>query len=110
MDYGVERMILKSCRLFGKDHAPAKFAHRKPSKGVPIMPDNVAIARQEVSIANRILANEGLLDAFGHVSMRHPAIPERFLISRHRAPDLVAPADIVELGLDGEPAVPTAFR
>jgi ribulose-5-phosphate 4-epimerase/fuculose-1-phosphate aldolase len=74
------------------------------------MPDSLATARQDVAIANRILANEGLLDAFGHVSMRHPAIPERFLISRHRAPELVQPADIVELNLDGEPAVPTAFR
>jgi ribulose-5-phosphate 4-epimerase/fuculose-1-phosphate aldolase len=79
-------------------------------QGEPIMPDTIATARQELSVANRILANEGLLDAFGHVSMRHPAIPERFLISRHRAPELVTPADIVELGLDGEPAVPTAFR
>jgi ribulose-5-phosphate 4-epimerase/fuculose-1-phosphate aldolase len=74
------------------------------------MPDPLATAREDVAIANRILANEGLLDAFGHVSMRHPAIPERFLISRHRAPELVQPADIVELSLDGEPAVPTPFR
>jgi ribulose-5-phosphate 4-epimerase/fuculose-1-phosphate aldolase len=74
------------------------------------MPDNLATAREDVAIANRILANEGLLDAFGHVSMRHPTIPERFLISRHRAPELVQPADIVELSLDGEPAVPTSFR
>jgi ribulose-5-phosphate 4-epimerase/fuculose-1-phosphate aldolase len=74
------------------------------------MPDSLATARHDVAIANRILANEGLLDAFGHVSMRHPGMPERFLISRHRAPELVQPADIVELNLDGEPAVPTAFR
>jgi ribulose-5-phosphate 4-epimerase/fuculose-1-phosphate aldolase len=74
------------------------------------MPDSLAAAREEVSVANRILANEGLLDAFGHVSMRHPAMPDRFLISRHRAPELVTPEDIVELGLDGEPAVPTEFR
>lgn len=74
------------------------------------MPDSLAAAREEVAVANRILANEGLLDAFGHVSMRHPADPGRFLISRHRAPELVQPPDIVELGLDGEPAVPTHFR
>jgi HCOMODA/2-hydroxy-3-carboxy-muconic semialdehyde decarboxylase len=74
------------------------------------MPDSLAAAREDVAIANRILANEGLLDAFGHVSMRHPTNPGRFLISRHRAPELVQPADIVELNLDGEPAVPTSFR
>jgi ribulose-5-phosphate 4-epimerase/fuculose-1-phosphate aldolase len=74
------------------------------------MPDSLATAREEVAIANRILANEGLLDAFGHVSMRHPTNAERFLISRHRAPELVDAGDIVELNLDGEPAVPTNFR
>ncbi len=74
------------------------------------MPDSLATTREEVAIANRILAHEGLLDAFGHVSMRHPGDPNRFLISRHRAPELVQPADIVELNLEGEPAVPTTFR
>jgi len=74
------------------------------------MPDSLAAAREEVAVANRILANEGLLDAFGHVSMRHPGDPGRFLISRHRAPELVQAADIVELDLAGEPAVPTPFR
>jgi len=74
------------------------------------MPDNLASPREEVALANRILANEGLFDAFGHVSMRHPGDPARFLISRHRAPELVQAGDIVELNLAGEPAVPTAFR
>jgi ribulose-5-phosphate 4-epimerase/fuculose-1-phosphate aldolase len=74
------------------------------------MQDILATARHDLAVANRILANEGLFDAFGHVSMRHPEIPERFLLSRHRAPELVQPEDIVELGLDGEPAVPTNFR
>jgi HCOMODA/2-hydroxy-3-carboxy-muconic semialdehyde decarboxylase len=74
------------------------------------MPDSLSQAREDVAVANRILAHEGLLDAFGHVSIRHPANPERFLISRHRAPELVQADDIVELGLDGEPAVPTNFR
>jgi ribulose-5-phosphate 4-epimerase/fuculose-1-phosphate aldolase len=74
------------------------------------MPDSLAAAREEVALANRILANEGLFDAFGHVSMRHPGDPARFLISRHRAPELVQAADIVELNLAGEPAVPTTFR
>jgi hypothetical protein len=49
------------------------------------MPDLLAEARQELSTANRILANEGVVDAFGHVSMRHPADLNRYLISRHRA-------------------------
>jgi ribulose-5-phosphate 4-epimerase/fuculose-1-phosphate aldolase len=74
------------------------------------MPDSLAQARDDVALANRILANEGIFDAFGHVSLRHPADPERFLISRHRAPELVQQADILELDLDGKPAVPTPHR
>jgi ribulose-5-phosphate 4-epimerase/fuculose-1-phosphate aldolase len=74
------------------------------------MPDSLAQAREDVALANRILANEGIFDAFGHVSLRHPANPEHFLISRHRAPELVQPADILELDLDGKPAAPTPHR
>ena len=50
--------------------------------------------------ASRILAHHGVLDAWGHVSMRHPKNPERYLISRARAPALVTAQDIMELDLD----------
>jgi HCOMODA/2-hydroxy-3-carboxy-muconic semialdehyde decarboxylase len=53
--------------------------------------------------ANRILAQQGVLDAFGHVSIRHPANPERYLLSRARAPALVAADDIMEFDLDSNP-------
>jgi HCOMODA/2-hydroxy-3-carboxy-muconic semialdehyde decarboxylase len=46
--------------------------------------------------ANRILAHQGIVDAFGHVSARHDARPERFLMSRNLAPGLVTEGDIVE--------------
>jgi ribulose-5-phosphate 4-epimerase/fuculose-1-phosphate aldolase len=58
---------------------------------------------QDLVIANRILAREEVVDAYGHVSVRHPDDPERFLIARSLAPELVGPADIVELDLDGRP-------
>jgi HCOMODA/2-hydroxy-3-carboxy-muconic semialdehyde decarboxylase len=58
---------------------------------------------QDLVIANRILAREDVVDAYGHVSVRHPDNPHRFLIARSLAPELVAPADIVELDLDGQP-------
>src|SRR6202521_2447742 len=57
----------------------------------------------ELVIANRILAKEEVVDAYGHVSVRHPDHPDRFFIARSLAPDLVGPEDIVELGLDGQP-------
>jgi ribulose-5-phosphate 4-epimerase/fuculose-1-phosphate aldolase len=57
----------------------------------------------ELVVANRILANENVVDAYGHVSIRHPGNPERFFISRSIAPEFVERTDIMELNLDGEP-------
>lgn len=56
--------------------------------------------------ANRILAHEGVVDAYGHVSVRHPGRPDRFLLSRSRSPELVDIDDVLEFGLDGEPVDP----
>jgi HCOMODA/2-hydroxy-3-carboxy-muconic semialdehyde decarboxylase len=58
-------------------------------------------AIRDVVIANRILANEGVVDAYGHVSIRHPLDPRRYLLSRSRAPELVEPGDILEFDLAG---------
>ena len=58
---------------------------------------------QDLVIANRILAKEDVVDAYGHVSVRHPDDPSHFLIARSLAPELVTAEDIVELGLDGQP-------
>jgi ribulose-5-phosphate 4-epimerase/fuculose-1-phosphate aldolase len=58
---------------------------------------------RDLVIANRILAREDVVDAYGHVSVRHPEDPSRFLIARSLAPELVTAADIVELGPDGQP-------
>ena len=58
---------------------------------------------RDLVIANRILAKEEVVDAYGHVSIRHPDNPNHFLIARSLAPDLVTADDLVELGLDGQP-------
>lgn len=60
-------------------------------------------ALDDLVIANRILAHEGIVDAYGHVAIRHPEHPERFFIARSLAPELVTREDIVELQLDGAP-------
>jgi ribulose-5-phosphate 4-epimerase/fuculose-1-phosphate aldolase len=60
-----------------------------------------ALLIEDLVAANRILAMEGIVDGYGHVSVRHDKNPERFLISRSIAPELVTSADIVELDLDG---------
>lgn len=60
--------------------------------------------KRHLVVANRILADQGVVDAFGHVSQRHPDHPDRFFLSRSRSPELVEPADIMEFTLDGEVA------
>jgi len=52
--------------------------------------------------ANRILAREDVVDAFGHVSLRPPDNPSRYVMSRSRSPELVEFDDLMEFELDGE--------
>jgi ribulose-5-phosphate 4-epimerase/fuculose-1-phosphate aldolase len=56
---------------------------------------------EELVTANRILAREGVVDSFGHVSVRHPYDPQHYLLSRARAPDCIENGDIMEFALDG---------
>ena len=67
------------------------------------MANTLSDALRELAIANRMVANEGVLDAFGHVSMRHPDNPKRYFLSRSRAPELVGPAGFIENDLDSQP-------
>jgi HCOMODA/2-hydroxy-3-carboxy-muconic semialdehyde decarboxylase len=57
---------------------------------------------EELVTANRVLANEGIVDSFGHVSARHPGNPKHYLLSRARAPERIEGSDIVEYTLEGE--------
>jgi HCOMODA/2-hydroxy-3-carboxy-muconic semialdehyde decarboxylase len=56
---------------------------------------------EELVTANRILARENVVDSFGHISVRHPEHPRRYLLSRSRAPDCIERDDIMEFTLDG---------
>jgi HCOMODA/2-hydroxy-3-carboxy-muconic semialdehyde decarboxylase len=58
---------------------------------------------KDLVAANRILAHEQVVDAFGHVSVRHPVNHDHFLLARSVAPALVEPADIQEYDLDANP-------
>jgi ribulose-5-phosphate 4-epimerase/fuculose-1-phosphate aldolase len=61
------------------------------------------VALNELVIANRILANENVVDAYGHVSVRHPANPERFFMAHMLAPpEVVEQKDLIEFTLDGK--------
>jgi ribulose-5-phosphate 4-epimerase/fuculose-1-phosphate aldolase len=72
------------------------------------MPHALDEACYQLAVANRIVAHEGVLDGFGHVSIRHPDDPGRYLLSRSRSPELVEPSDILEFSLDSTLLTPTS--
>lgn len=58
---------------------------------------------EDLVVANHILFDQGVVDAFGHISVRHDKRPDRFLLARNMAPGRVASEDIIEFSLDGDP-------
>jgi HCOMODA/2-hydroxy-3-carboxy-muconic semialdehyde decarboxylase len=63
----------------------------------------LAAAIEDLVDANHILADQGVVDGFGHVSVRHPEKPTRYLLSRNIAPEQVTASDIIEFDLDSAP-------
>jgi len=57
----------------------------------------------DLAAAGRILVTQGVMDGFGHVSLRHPGAPNRYFMARSIAPALVTPNDIIEYDLDSNP-------
>ncbi len=57
----------------------------------------------DLVLANKILFGLNVVDAFGHISVRHPKDPNRFLMARHLPPGMVTPKDIVLFDLDSTP-------
>jgi len=76
--------------------ARAAGAQPAPASAGPVDPALI----DDLVAANRILADQGVVDGYGHVSIRHPADPQRYLMSRSIAPETVTAADIMEYDLD----------
>ncbi len=55
---------------------------------------------EDLAAANRILVDQGVFDAAGHVSMRHPGSAQRFLMARALAPQMITAGDIMEFDFD----------
>ena len=70
-----------------------------PKSAGPVAAERLA----DLAAASRILVAQGVVDGFGHVSMRHPSAPDRYLMARAVAPALVTPDDIIEYDLDSNP-------
>ncbi len=68
--------------------------------------DAITRVKRDLVIANRILAQQNVLDAYGHVSIRHPHDAQKYFLARSLSPALVEEDDIIEFNLDGSPAGP----
>lgn len=82
----------------GAPLAPARAADPAPPADPALLADLV--------LANRILADQGVVDGFGHVSARHDKRADRFWLARSMAPALVTQADLMEFELDGAAVSP----
>jgi HCOMODA/2-hydroxy-3-carboxy-muconic semialdehyde decarboxylase len=89
---------------------PAQPAHAQPAAKAPSAPDPRAKAIGEVVVANHILADQGVVDGFGHVSVRDPSDPNKFYLARSMAPELVTTADVLEHDLDGNTTAPATTK
>jgi ribulose-5-phosphate 4-epimerase/fuculose-1-phosphate aldolase len=87
-------LVMALTALFGQ-----AVVHAQTS--VNSVPGADAALIEDIVTGSRVLADFGVLDGFGHVSARHPANPNRFLMSRSLAPALVTADDIMEFDLDG---------
>jgi HCOMODA/2-hydroxy-3-carboxy-muconic semialdehyde decarboxylase len=92
------REFLTYCTVLGAGVllAGAKRAGAEPASAGPADPGLI----EDLVAANRVLADQGVVDGYGHVSARHNLDPNRYLLSRSVAPELVTAEDIVEFDLD----------
>src|SRR5689334_8699463 len=99
---GGDSAIIASANLgrgaMSKQKRPS-HAENSPKSGGKVPAERIA----DLAAASRILAAQGVVDGFGHVSMRHPSAPDRYLMARALAPAMVAPKDIIEYDLDSNP-------
>ncbi len=79
---------------------------------IETMSQEIKAIIDELVVANKILYNEGVVDGFGHISVRHPSKENRFFIAKSMAPGLVTAQDILECDFEGvihDPANRTSY-
>jgi ribulose-5-phosphate 4-epimerase/fuculose-1-phosphate aldolase len=87
--------VLTVALLFGASITPVSMRQASAQQA------DLKTLIDDLVAANRILYKQGVVDGFGHVSARHPARPDRFLMSMAKAPGRVVAEDIMEFDLDG---------
>jgi HCOMODA/2-hydroxy-3-carboxy-muconic semialdehyde decarboxylase len=103
------RMIAISC-LFGASLLTLTHSATSQNADTARAVDTDEQRINDLVLASRILANEGVLDSFGHVTVRSASNPNRYFMPRAMPPALVTAADIVILNLDSTPVDPKAPR
>ena len=95
------RDFAKHCAIIAAAGAiPSRVsAQQAPPTAGPASAESI----EDLVAANRILATEGVVDGYGHVSARHDRDPNRYLLSRSLAPELVTAADVMEFDLESTP-------
>lgn len=86
-----------------EDHADGHGIAVQAADGAEPGPAPSMALVRDLVVANHILFDQGVVDAFGHISVRHDARSDRFLLARNMAPGRVTADDIVEFALDGQP-------
>src|SRR3954468_21923358 len=76
-----------------------------PRHAIPDVTDLI----DDLVTANHILVHQGVLDSFGHVSVRHPRNSNQFLMSRAAAPASIEATDILVFDRDGAPVDETRY-
>ena len=100
-----ETIIACAALVFAAAFSAAPCRAQSHAQSDPANDDEARIA--DIVTASHILANEGILDSFGHISARSAKNPEHFFMPRAMAPALVSRDDIVEVGSTAIPSQPT---
>ncbi len=93
-------LLLAGTVLASSSATEVEARARKFMPASPEPPQELATLREDLVTANHILFDQGVVDGYGHVSVRHPGNPNHFLISRWLAPDMVTDGDILEVDFD----------
>jgi 3-hydroxy-2-methylpyridine-4,5-dicarboxylate 4-decarboxylase len=97
------------CLLFALCGAAAAQPSATPERR-PTQPDSDEQRIADLVLASRILVHEGVLDGFGHVTVRSLKNPDHYFMPRAMPPALVTEKDVIELGRDSAPIDPQAPR
>jgi 3-hydroxy-2-methylpyridine-4,5-dicarboxylate 4-decarboxylase len=97
------------CLLFALCGAAAAQPSATPERR-PTQPDSDEQRIADLVLASRILVHEGVLDGFGHVTVRSLKNPDHYFMLRAMPPALVTEKDVIELGRDSAPIDPQAPR